>query len=90
MAIRNLTELLEDIRAALPDATTDVALALIENVTDTMNDHGEDWHARYDENDRAWRERYAARFNDSGNPSKKQDDDDPDKPRSFESLFKNS
>lgn len=57
-------ELLERIRTFIGERTDDEALSLIEDVTDTITapTDGEDWEARYKENDAAWRERYKARF----------------------------
>lgn len=60
-------ELLERLRAFIGDRTDDDALAIIEDVNDSIVEpvDGEDWEQRYKENDAAWRERYKARFFDA-------------------------
>lgn len=62
MAVRTRDELLESIRSIVPDVTSDSAITLIEDVTDTFADRAEDWKARYETNDKEWRERYTSRF----------------------------
>ena len=62
MAVRTRDELLESIRGIVPDMTSDGAIALIEDVTDTFADREVDWKARYEANDKEWRERYTSRF----------------------------
>lgn len=95
MPIIKKEELMEKIRNRIGDDTGDEALSLIEDVNDTFTDlenrAGEDWKARYEENDRAWREKYRDRF------FKGSDDDMKDEPEeekeqediktSFEELF---
>ena len=98
MAIRSLDELLEDVRAALGDAVgNDNSLALIENVTDTLTslqpaEGAVDWEARYQENDAAWRQRYADRFFGGSDPDVVEQNDDTNADDSvkmtFEELFK--
>ena len=94
--IRSREELLNSVRSAFADDTSDETLALIEDITDTVTDletkangDGVNWKQRYEENDATWRKKYRDRFF-SGT------DDDPDpnpkpessKPRKFEDLFK--
>ena len=68
MAVRNREELMALIKDRIGDDTSDEALAIIEDVTDTLNDYDTriadsgDWQARYEQNDAEWRERYKARF----------------------------
>lgn len=68
MAIRTKDELITDLEAAIGDSVSDETLALMENVVDTINDYerrlgdGQDWEARFKENDEAWRQRFKARF----------------------------
>lgn len=93
--VRTREELLNQLREMIGDSTEDNALALLEDVTDTMTDletraaDNTDWHSRYDTLDSEWRERYKARFFD-GEPS----GNDPAAPpaedtviTSFEDLF---
>lgn len=66
--VRTPQELLEDIRTRIGEDTSDEALALIENVTDTLGDleskvtDNTDWKKKFEENDAQWREKYKSRF----------------------------
>lgn len=95
--IRTREELLTAVAELVEDTTTDNAIAFLEDLEDTMSDletraagDGEDWEARYEENDREWRERYTARFfnkveNDPlPDPEPEVIDEDP---KTFEELF---
>ena len=73
---RTKNELLEDVKKVLGDRTDDDALALLENVTDSISDKDEDWEKKYNdivkeknELDETWRKKYAERFhgNDDNN-----------------------
>lgn len=92
--VRTPEELLADITAQIGDDTSDEALALIENVTDTVNSltqkSGEDWEQKYKDNDAAWRKRYRDRFSGTVKPDEDEDfdaEDAPSKPKRFEDLF---
>lgn len=96
MAIRTREEILNSVRSHFGDDTSDEALALVEDITDTINDFenkakndGTDWEQKYKDNDAAWRKKYRDRFF-SGDSS--DDDDEPEPPNkknySFENLFK--
>lgn len=86
---------MEAIRGRVGD--TDEDLAFIEDVTDTLSDletraaDQTDWQARYEENDREWRERYRARFfNNEETPDPDPEDPDPEEhktPTSYDELF---
>lgn len=84
--IESLTTLLGE------TATTDNAISLMEDITDSVAEDTEDWKSKYEENDKAWRKRYTDRF--MGTSSGEDDDPDPEpeprKPRSFDSLFEQS
>lgn len=97
MAIRTQEELLNSIRGMLTDDTSDEAISLLEDVSDTFgnlaNNDNEDWKKKYEENDKEWRQKYRDRFfntgsNDGGNIPK-DIDPEPEKPeiRKFEDLF---
>ena len=91
MAIKSYDELMVSLKEILKDNTSDEALSFIEDMNDTLAEKntGEDWKARYEENDRQWREKYKARFFDG----KKEDevvvteDEEDDKPLRYEDLF---
>lgn len=64
MAILTKDELLKAIQDKL--TTSDDDLTILENITDTINSlsskENEDWKKKFEDNDKAWRERYKARF----------------------------
>lgn len=95
MAVRTREELMEAIRGRVGDSDED--LAFIEDVTDTLSDlesraaDQTDWQARYEENDREWRERYRSRFfNNEETLEPDPADPDPEEhktPTSYDELF---
>ena len=97
MAVLTTEELLESVRSRVGDSTEDADLQFIEDVTDTMNSlvekssGQEDWKAKYEENDKEWRERYRERFFSKSTPDPDPDPDpepEPEKPKTFADLFK--
>ena len=69
MAIKTKAELMESLKNILKDNTTDEALSLVEDVSDTYDElhnkaegDGTDWKAEYEKNDAEWRQRYQDRF----------------------------
>ena len=68
MAILGRDEYFNRIQDYVGTDTSDKGISLVEDLTDTYNafserpDDGEDWKKKYEENDRAWRERYSRRF----------------------------
>lgn len=94
MAIKTVEELMNSVRNQLGGDTSDSALTLIEDISDTMadltnraNSDPENWEQKYKDNDAEWRKRYHDRFFSGSN-----DDDVPptkdDEPKlTFESLF---
>ena len=96
MAVKPLAEILSSVNTIIGENTSDEALTLIEDITDTFNAKAEndniDWQRKYEENDAAWRNRYKERFL-SGDTSLDNDvDDKPSDPEiktyKFEDLFK--
>lgn len=96
MAVRTRDEILNSIRTHFGEDTSDEALALVEDLTDTItdfenkaNNDGQNWKQRYEENDAAWRKKYRDRFFSGGSDG---DNDDPEPPSkknySYENLFK--
>lgn len=82
MAIVSKEELLDTINRIAGDDTSDDLLKLMEDVSDTYdsfsNAVNEDWKAKYDENDKMWREKYKSRFMESVVKDKVIDGDNPD------------
>lgn len=103
MAVKTKEEILSSLKERFKDDTSDDALSFIEDVSDTIDDLGKrvtdagDWKAKYEENDKAWREKYRDRFfnpptdgSDSSTPinSNTEDESEEDsKPMNFEDLF---
>ena len=59
-----------------------------------MSEDTEDWKQKYEDNDKAWRQRYIDRFNNNEEKDEKDEslmdetDDSTDKKLTFENLFK--
>lgn len=96
MAVKPLAEILSAVNTIIGESTTDEALTLIEDITDTFNAQSEsdnaNWKKKFEENDAAWRNRYKERFL-SGDKSlddelDKEDEEEPPKAYKFEDLFK--
>lgn len=103
MAVRSRDEMLAALRSRIGDDTSDEALTLIEDFTDTISDYesrvGDDWKAKYEENDSTWRQKYRDRFFQSpskgegittGDSAISDNIDDlmsESEPKSFDSLF---
>ena len=87
MAVRTRDELLESIRNIVPDVTSDAAITLIEDVTDTFAERDVDWRERYETNDKEWRERYASRFFEEKKDEDVPPDEDEDIEKTIDELF---
>lgn len=87
MAVRTRDELLESIRGIVPDVTSDAAITLIEDVTDTFADRQVDWQARYEANDKEWRERYTARFFEEKKDEDVPPNEDEEVEKTIDELF---
>lgn len=97
MAVSNRENILNRISAILGDRTDDDALGLLEDVTDTLNDYdgrlkeSGDWKAKYEENDKSWRDKYRERFYNAPETQDDYVEDDEVEERktySYEDLFK--
>lgn len=100
MAVRTREEILNAVKTRMGDNADDESLAFLEDITDTLSDFenkasansGEDWKTKYEENDKAWRDKYKARFFSTA-PEEKDEykDDEKDEetnaPTTFEELF---
>ena len=97
MAVKTRDEIMEAIRKRIGEDTSDEAISLLEDVTDTFTDYETkvadktDWKAKYDEMDARWRKTYMDRF--SGNTGEEVKDEqeeqikDDSEPRTFDELF---
>lgn len=98
MAVKTAEELMESVRSRLGDDQSDEALALLEDISDTYGDMqsratgGEDWKKKYETNDAEWRQKYRDRFFNKSNDNNPDETDDgggtPNKPLTFDELFK--
>lgn len=92
--IRKGEELLAMIKGVIGEDTSDESLQLIEDVSDTINDYEdrakEDWKAKYEANDKTWREKYRDRFFNGKPESEPDDEPDDERPKrlTYENLFK--
>ena len=96
MAVRSKEEIISQISSRIGTDTSDEAIALIEDVTDTLDDYearvngdGTDWKAEAERIDKEWREKYVARFtNGSVEDDDLTDDKGGEKEYTYENLFK--
>lgn len=97
MAVKTRDEIMEAIRKRIGEDTSDEAIALLEDVTDTFTDYETrvadktDWKAKYDEMDANWRKKYMDRFSGkTGDEIKEEQEEqikDDSEPRTFDELF---
>lgn len=94
MAVRTTQEIIDALKESFGESPDDTQLAMLEDVSDTftaLNEKsGEDWKTKYEENDKAWRKRYTDRFSGKAGsePIPPEEDTEPPKPLTYESLFK--
>lgn len=96
--IKSKEDLLATVSARLEGDTSDEAISLFEDLSDTLTDmetkangDGTDWKAKYEENDAEWRKKYKERFfNTSSNEDGIEDGNGGEEPpikRTFDDLF---
>lgn len=94
--VRTKEEILNLVKDILKDDTSDSALSLVEDLSDTLDNvttsDDTDWKTKYEENDAQWRQRYRDRF--FSKPAQEEEEpDDPvpevtNEPKTFSDLFK--
>ena len=97
MAVKTIDEIMEAIRKRIGEDTSDEAISLLEDVTDTFADYETkvadktDWKTKYDEMDASWRKKYMDRFSGkTGEEIKEEQEEqikDDSEPRTFDELF---
>lgn len=97
MAVKTRDEIVEAVRERIGEDTSDEAISLLEDVTDTFTDYETrvadktDWKTKYDELDASWRKKYMERFSGkTGEEVKKEQEEqikDDSEPRTFDELF---
>lgn len=98
MAVLTKDELLTSLKGILQDNTSDDALKILEDASDTITDLEEKtkdstkWKEKYEQNDKEWRTKYRDRFfkktDDNPDPVPEEPDDEKPKKREFSDLFK--
>lgn len=103
MAVISREELLNKLKKRLGEDTSEEAISMVEDFTDTLNEYDKritesgDWKTKYDENDKKWRERYMSRFFGEGSeeppvitdaPGLKEVQDLEDEKVTYDDLFK--
>lgn len=96
--VKTKDEILESIKAKIGESTEDSDLELLENISDTLNDFenktkdATDWEAKYNENDKQWRQKYKDRFfsdNSDDNETFEEKPKEEPNQKTYENLFKN-
>lgn len=97
MAVKTRDEIMEAIRKRIGEDTSDEAISLLEDVTDTFADYETrvvdktDWKTKYDEMDASWRKKYMDRFSGKTGEEVKDEQEeqikDDSEPRTFDELF---
>lgn len=89
MAVKSYDEIIESVRAIIGESTEDRDIAFLEDIADTLadstNKENEDWKTKYEENDKAWRQKYIDRF--SGKKETEETEETEEK-LTFDDLFK--
>lgn len=102
MAVLSKEDFLNLIKERTKDNTDDDTLKFIEDATDTINSlsntDGEDWKAKYEDNDKMWRQKYKERFFSAGDSAgnehrqtEEEEEEEKDKEivaENFDELFK--
>lgn len=95
MAVRTVDEIMQSLKARIGEDTSDDAIALISDVSDTLSNFANSdnikWKEKYEENDAEWRKKYKERFfTPSNTDSIDQEDEEDEKPvrLTYEALFK--
>lgn len=96
MAVLSKEDFLSRINERIGDDNSDEAIAFMEDMSDTYEDMANkitdstDWKKKYEENDKAWRDKYKERFTSSHNEDEDLSDNDNDttSPKTFDDLFK--
>ena len=71
--VKTKDELMASIKSKFGDDTSDETIALLEDISDTLDTakEGTDWQKKFEENDKMWREKYTSRFFNSPAPEPK-------------------
>lgn len=100
MAIKTVDEILNVIKARTEGQTDDETLQMVEDISDTLTDlntrsqSANEWEQKYNDNDKAWRQKYKDRFLSASNGDNNPSPIDPiepnepdDKAKNYDDLF---
>ena len=78
--VKTKEELLNGFKAKLGEDTSDETISLLEDLNDTLDltKDNVDWKAKYEENDKQWRDKYTSRFYEGGSDPAPKPDPEPD------------
>ena len=91
--IKTKAELMESLKVLFGESTDEKALSLIEDISDTVDDYeartadSTNWKEKYEQNDKAWAEKYRNRFFSPVESESEQKTDETEKPLTYENLF---
>lgn len=92
--VKTREEIIAQLTAHIGDNNSDESIALIEDVTDTLNDYetrtngdGTDWKVEYDKLDKKWRDKYIARFSNGEVDEEDEVEEVEEKNYTYENLF---
>lgn len=89
--VKSPTELIADVTSYINEDTSDMAIALLEDVTDTLNDlaNGVDTTEldKVKAENEELRKRYIARFNGEDKPEENEDEETEEESTDYEDLF---
>ena len=96
MAVLSKEDFLSRINERIGEDNSDEAIEFMEDMSDTYNDMASkitdstDWKKKYEENDKAWRNKYKERFTSSHNEDDDLggDNDGIPSPKTCDDLFK--
>lgn len=97
MAVKDRDSILATVKQVIGDNTSDEAITLMEDITDTLADYETkvsdktNWKAKYEEMDANWRKKYVERFSGKTGEEIKEEQEEQIKDdgeiRSFDELF---
>lgn len=91
MAVVSREEFTQRLTALGGENPSDDVLSLIDDFSDTyesISKPGEDWKTKYENNDAAWRKRYAERFLKKPDREPEEPEEPEEKTKTIDELFK--
>lgn len=93
--VKTKEEILELIKGVIGENTDESSIAILEDVSDTLDDYATktadqtDWKAKYEENDEAWKKKYRDRFfQKSESDDETDEEEEVTEKKTFDDLFK--